>query len=480
LAATTALFTRLVFHEVSADFALFDLVPEGRNHWVVQVRSGDRLAAHALYWVVAELETSNAVRLAYADDDQLDEAGNRAVPRFKPDWSLELLRSVDYIGSCFAFSGELLYRATFAGVSWGAEGTYGLLLRLVDALERGETVRHIPALLCHHPASQPDQVLGVGSALCAHLERRGVSARVSKTASGVLRVSYDLLQQPLVSIIVPTRDSLEMLHTCLDSVFARSSYRNFEVVLVDNQSVEAATHAYFEAITTQAQVSLLHYAAPFNYSAMNNLGVAEARGEVICLLNNDTEVITPDWLEEMLGHLLQNGVGAVGAKLLYPDGRVQHAGDTVGPGGCAHHLHSFIDKNAPGYCSRAIAAQDLSAVTAACMMTWRWLYLQLGGFDEQQLKVAFNDVDYCLRVREAGYRVVWTPHAQLYHHESASRGKNNTPEKIKHSKKEADYMRKKWRHLMQQDPFYNPNCSYERPDFSLSNAPMVRKPWQRA
>jgi GT2 family glycosyltransferase len=271
-----------------------------------------------------------------------------------------------------------------------------------------------------------------------------------------------------------------MLHTCLDSVFARSSYRNFEVVLVDNQSVEAATHAYFEAITTQVQVSLLHYAAPFNYSAMNNLGVAEARGEVICLLNNDTEVITPDWLEEMLGHLLQNGVGAVGAKLLYPDGRVQHAGDTVGPGGCAHHLHSFIDKNAPGYCSRAIAAQDLSAVTAACMMTWRWLYLQLGGFDEQQLKVAFNDVDYCLRVREAGYRVVWTPHAQLYHHESASRGKNNTPEKIKHSKKEADYMRKKWRHLMQQDPFYNPNCSYERPDFSLSNAPMVRKPWQRA
>jgi GT2 family glycosyltransferase len=208
------------------------------------------------------------------------------------------------------------------------------------------------------------------------------------------------------------------------------------------------------------------------------MAVREARGDVVCLLNNDTEVISSDWLEEMVGHLVQDMVGIVGAKLYYPSGRVQHGGDLIGVGGVANHAHSFLRRADYGYCNRAVVAQDLSAVTAACLITWRHLYQELGGLDERQLPVAFNDVDYCLRVREAGYRVVWTPHAELYHHESVSRGQDLTPEKKKRAKREVAYMRKRWKKVLLCDPFYNPNLSYERADFSLSHAPLVSRPWR--
>src|SRR6185436_9610159 len=212
---------------------------------------------------------------------------------------------------------------------------------------------------------------------------------------------------------------------------------------------------------------VLRYEREFNYSAINNFAAREARGEVLLLLNNDTEVITPDWLEEMLGHLHQEGVGAVGAKLLFPHGQVQHAGDAVGPGGCADHMHEGIGRDDPGYCYRAVVAQEVSAVTGACLMTWKTLYQKLGGLDEKKLPVAFNDVDYCLRVQEAGLRVIFTPHAQLYHHESASRG-GRSPDR------EAGVMRRRWKSRMRHDPYYNPNLSYRTPDFSLSDMPRVK------
>jgi O-antigen biosynthesis protein len=223
---------------------------------------------------------------------------------------------------------------------------------------------------------------------------------------------------------------------------------------------------------------LLRYDAPFNYSAINNMAVAAAGGDIICLLNNDTEVIGGDWLEEMVGQLLQPGVDVVGAKLLYDNGMVQHAGDLVGVGGIANHAFAWLQGDEPGYCMRAVVAQEYSAVTAACLVTWRKRFNDLGGLDARHLPVAFNDVDYCLRVREAGGRVVWTPHAVLLHHESVSRGLDQSRAQKRRARGEAAWMRRRWKAALQRDPFYNPNLSHERPDFSLSHAPVVQKPWQ--
>ncbi|MGL4544208.1 MAG: glycosyltransferase, partial [Plesiomonas sp.] len=205
----------------------------------------------------------------------------------------------------------------------------------------------------------------------------------------------------------------------------------------------------------------------------------QARGELVCLLNNDTEVISPDWLDEMVSHLLRPGIGVVGARLLYSNGLVQHAGDAVGPGGCADHFHNGLAEDAPGYQRRAVSAQELSAVTGACLLTRKDIYLSLGGLEEQHLPVAFNDVDYCLRVGEAGWRVVWTPFAELFHHESVSRGVDMTPQQLARSQNELCYMKKRWAQRLRHDPAYNPNLSYDRPDFSLSHSPNVVLPWMK-
>lgn len=316
-------------------------------------------------------------------------------------------------------------------------------------------------------------------ALLAHLARSGVVGEVSETLPDCWRVRYLLTDiPPLVSIIVPTRDALELIRQCVGSLLKKTTYPRFEILVVDNQSVDCDALAYLEQIASHESARVLRYDLPFNYSAMNNMAVREARGEVVCLLNNDTEVISPGWLDEMVGQLVQSNVGIVGAKLYYPNGRVQHAGDLVGVGGVANHAHAYLQRDDPGYCNRAMVAQELSAVSAACLVTWRNLYQQLGGLDEKHLQVAFNDVDYCLRVRAAGYRVIWTPHAELYHHESVSRGKDNSPEKARRARREVAYMRKRWKHVMSHDPFYNPNLSNMRPDFSLGNAPMVVKLWR--
>ncbi|MCC2635367.1 MAG: glycosyl transferase family 2, partial [Ramlibacter sp.] len=295
---------------------------------------------------------------------------------------------------------------------------------------------------------------------------------------GCWRVRHPLPSQPpLVSIIVPTRDALALTRLCIDSVRRHTRYPRYEILLVDNQSTDADALAWMRSQDEAGAIRLLRYDAPFNYAAINNMAVQQAAGELVCLLNNDTEVMQPGWLEEMVSHALQAGVDVVGAKLLYPNGLVQHAGDLVGVGGLANHAHAFLPSDAPGYCDRAVVAQEYSAVTAACLLTWRSRYLALGGLDAAHLPVAFNDVDYCLRVREAGGRVVWTPHAVLVHHESVSRGKDLSRQQLRRARREAAWMRRRWRHVLGRDPFYNPNLSHERPDFSLSHAPVVDQPW---
>jgi len=450
----------------------------GTSAWVLRLRAGDVLPVHALYWLACAVADHPDSAIVYTDDDALNPSGRRCAPRFKPTWSLAHLRATNYFGNSVAVSGEML--ALVGGLDEVAcrHGLFEKILQIIDLKE--ENVIHLPAVLLHKGSDDcPDAAAWEMHAVQRHLVRRGIAATVSPTLPGCRRIRYQLPSSlPLVSIIIPTRDGLEILRRCVDSVLTKTTYARFEILVVDNQSRDPATLAYLREIEEHPAVRVLPFDRPFNFSAINNFAAGEAWGELLCLLNNDTEVITPDWLDEMVGHLMQDQVGVVGAKLFYPDGRVQHAGDTVGPGGTANHLHNRIARDDPGYCNRAAVAQDLSAVTAACLLTRRSLYFELGGLDARWLRVAYNDVDYCLRVRAAGWRVVWTPHSELYHHESVSRGKNDNWRKSLRSDFEAAVMRQRWRHIIRNDPFYNPNLNYRYPDFTPSRTPRCKKPWQ--
>lgn len=459
------------------DFASVPSVDSAARQWLLILPEGATLSPQALYWFAHEIVQHPDAGWIYCDHDALSASGERIDPVFKPDWSPELLRSANYIGAAAAVRADIWTAA--GGLGQEATSLHDVWLRVSERV-RGDQIRHVCAPLIHLPANlEPRFVASDPQAVARHLARLGVAAGVEPDRWGHCRVRYRLpTPGPLVSIIVPTRDRLDHLRPCVDSVLTQTTYRAFELLVVDNQSSDPATLAYLEDISGNEQVRVLRYDAAFNYSAINNFAVRAARGEIVCLLNNDTAVISPDWLEEMLGRLLQPKVGAVGAKLYFADGRVQHAGDVVGPGGCANHLHALLPGDAPGYQHRAVLAQDLSAVTAACLLTRRDVFLSLGGLNERDLSVAFNDVDYCLRLREAGWRVVWTPYAELFHYESVSRGKDVAPDRKARADREVAYMVGRWAHVMRHDPFYNPNLSYARPDFSLSHAPLVARPWE--
>jgi len=417
--------------------------------YVLFADAGDQLAEHALYWMAEALAEGGDIAMVYGDEDVVGASGSRSEPKFKPEWSPEHLRSINYVGRCAVFRRRELEAAGLEHALAG-DGGHALALSVAKLLAPGQ-IFHVPALLYHRSVSNPP-------------------ARPSP------RMRYSLPQKPpLVSILIPTRDALALLRKCIDGIEARSSYRNYEILVVDNRSSDPQTLRYLDGLAHR----VLRYDAEFNYSAINNLAVRAARGEVVLLLNNDTEVISADWLEEMLGHMHQEGVGAVGAKLYYADGRVQHAGDAVGAGGCADHFHVGIPGDAPGYCHRAVVAHEVSAVTGACMMTWKHLYERLGGLDERALPVSFNDVDYCLRLQQLGYRVVFTPHAELYHHESATRGRERTSEQEARAAREVRAMRRRWGRRLAIDPYYNLNLNYARPDFAVCDAPRVSKPWLR-
>ncbi|WP_230965272.1 glycosyltransferase family 2 protein [Burkholderia pseudomultivorans] len=466
--------------DLSGDWGrLIPAVP-ARDSWHLVIRAGVTLAEQALFCLAdAGIRTPDAAAI-YADHDVVGADGQLSDPVFKPDWSPELLRSTNYIGDAFVWNGRYAGRLPeFGGDVSDANVMHALLLALS---ELGSPMVHVPAPLWHMTPRNDERSDGAETvrAVAAHLRRVGVPAEVESTGPGRCRVRYPVAEPaPLVSIVIPTRDQLGHLRRCISSVLEKTRYGPYEIIVVDNQSAEPDTLVYLQSLQQLANVRVLPFDEPFNYSRINNMAITEAKGELVCLLNNDTEVISSDWLGEMVGLLLSDGVGAVGAKLLYGDDTVQHAGDTVGSGGCANHLHTGIGANEPGYAGRALVTQDLSAVTAACLLTQKSLYVALGGLNEKSLKVAFNDVDYCLRVRESGLRVVWTPHALLYHFESRSRGKDETPVQKRRAKSEIRYMSKRWAYALRHDPFYNPNLNYLQADFALSAAPSVLRPWSQ-
>lgn len=453
------------------------------SDWLILLPVGALLPAHALYWYAQEARAHPQAAVLFADEDALDEKGLRRDPVFKPDWSWAHARSSRFIGEAVALRADLLKLAGGVGRDELRHGSYDAVLRVLDLSPgHGGLVRHIPSILLHLPGRQANsgQREWAMAAVRAHLARQRINGRVEPAADGTWRVRHTLPgEPPMVSIVIPTRDSLALTRRCIESLREYTDYPRYEILLVDNQSTDPRTLAWMREQAALGTFRLLTYQREFNYAAINNFAVPQAQGELVCLLNNDTEVIEKDWLREMVGQLLQPGVDVVGAKLLYPDGKIQHAGDLVGVGGIANHAHAWLDRGAPGYCQRAIVAQEYSAVTGACLLTRRQRYLDLGGLDECHLPVAFNDVDYCLRVREAGGHVVWTPHAQLIHHESVSRGKDVSAEQQRRARREVAYMRRRWKEALKQDPFYNPNLSHERADFSLSHAPRVSRPWMK-
>lgn len=426
--------------------------------------------AGRLIWVAHQLRQNPDCLWIYGDHDLLDERGERHSPNFKPDWNETLLQSQNYISWCG------LWREHGAGrVPFDSAACHQWWLQLAKMCEPKQIV-HIPSLMMHLPARAliSDDFESLKDK--EDLLPSGVS--IEAAPHGVCRWRWPLpAQLPLVSVIIPTRNGIAHLRPCIESLIQKTQYANMEVIVMDNQSDEEETLAYLAHIEQVYGVRVISYNQPFNYSAINNLAVRNAHGDMICLLNNDTQVISIDWLDEMVSHLLRPGVGVVGAKLYYGNGLIQHAGDAVGHGGCADHFHNGLSANDHGYQRRAVSAQELSAVTAACLLTHKELYLALGGLDETNLPIAFNDVDYCLRVRDAGWRVIWTPFAELYHHESISRGKDVSKQQQIRAKSELRYMKKRWACALKHDPAYNQNLSYERPDFSLSRAPNIVLPW---
>jgi GT2 family glycosyltransferase len=437
--------------------------------WVFCLRPGDVLRPHAL----AELGLAAAdpiPEIVYSDEDRLGLAGREA-PYFKPDWSPDLLRSWNYLGRLTAFRTDGLRR--LGGWREGLRARdHDLALRATEALA-SEKIRHVPKVLVHaadgpDPSAPDETVAASALAVAEHLRRTGREARVEPVPGrSVLRLRYALpAPPPLVSIVIPTRDRLALLRGCVGSILEKTAYPAFEIVVVDNASQEPETLAWFQRVAAEGRVRILPYPDAFNFSAINNFAVAQAQGEVIALVNNDIEVISPDWLEEMAGHALRPEIGCVGAKLLYPDGRVQHAGVVLGLGGLAGHAHKGLPGTEPGYAGRAVAACNVSSVTAACLVVRRSVYEEVGGLDEA-LAVAFNDVDFCLKVRERGYLNLWTPFAELYHHESASRGPETRRPQAERFAREIQVMKRRWGPQLRRDPYYSPELTVLREDYSL-------------
>jgi glycosyltransferase involved in cell wall biosynthesis len=457
------------------------------GEFVALVDHDDVLPRHALLAVVHELNRRPDADIVYSDEDRVDESDRRYDPYFKPDWNPELFRGQNFISHLGVYRTALVRRV--GGFREGFEGSqdYDLALRVVEQTEPSR-IRHIPYVLYHWRAIRGSAARGTREKMYAHdaarrtvedhLVRTGVRATCEPAPDAEYhqRLRYALPEpRPHVTIIIPTRDRVDLLSRCVSSVISHSTYGHFDVVIVDNGSIEAETAAYFERLRVDERVSILREDEPFNFSRLNNRAAAGARGEILCFLNNDTEIISPDWLEELVGVACQPGVGAVGAMLYYPNNRIQHAGVILGLGGEASHAHQGLYKGAPGDHGRAVLTQTMSAVTAACMVIRKAIFDQVGGFDET-LAVAYNDVDLCLRLGARGLRTVWTPFAELYHHESVSRG-GDAGGARPGFRDEARLMWERWGHLLTADPYFNPNLSLKRTDFALAFPPRHTRRW---
>lgn len=446
--------------------------------YVALIAGADALPPQALFYIAKTITAHPDAPMIYSDEDKISERGIRYDPWFKCELNYELLLAQNSIGHSTVYRRDLINDLNGFSTDFEGAQEYDLALRALERIDPAQVI-HIPRVLYHQrrcAGQKSSAIAAARRAVAEHLARTGRGGTVEPVpeAPQYNCVRYPLPSVlPLVSIIIPTRDRADLLGMCLDSLLAKTTYTHYEIIIVDNGSVEAATQELFARLPND-RVSIIRDDAPFNYSRLNNLAVRQAKGDVICLMNNDIEILTPDWIKEMLSFAWQPDIGCVGARLWFPDGRLQHAGVMTGLGGVAGHPNKYFPKGYVGYFGRAVITQSMSAVTAACLMIRIEVWEQFQGLDEN-LAVAFNDVDFCLRVKAAGYRNVWTPAAEMNHHESASRGNETSPEKQARYAQEIALMKARWGDALANDPAYNSNLTMEHDDFSLAWPPRSHK-----
>ncbi|SFL27781.1 glycosyltransferase family 2 protein [Lysobacter sp. cf310] len=457
-----------------------DAIDLARGNYLGFLDHDDELSERALAEVARAIGEHADAQLLYSDEDKIDRDGRRYDPHFKPAWNPELLCAQNYICH-FAVIRADLVRAV-GRLRPGFEGAqdHDLVLRCVERL-RDEQIVHIPKVLYHWRAVQGSTAMGGDHkpyaleagrrAVDEHLARMGRPSRVEVTPHQYYRPIRRLgAESPRVTVIVPTRDRVDLLRKCVESVLARTEYPDFELMVIDNGSIHAETLSYLDELRARPRLRVVEYPQPFNFSAIVNYGVRQGAAEVLCLLNNDTEVIDAHWLSELVSYAARDEVGAVGCMLYYPSDTIQHAGVILGVGGVAGHAHLHLQRGSNGYLGRAGVVHNLTAVTGACLAVRRCVFDEAGGMDEE-LAVAFNDIDLCLRIDALGYRNVWTPFAELYHHESASRGLDSAPDKRARFQVECETMIRRWGEVLFNDPAYNPNLSLDSFHFELAFPP---------
>lgn len=434
----------------------------------------DLLTPDALYEVVKVLNEDRNIDFIYSDEDKTDENESEYFdPNFKPDWSPDTLMSYNYITHFTVFKKTLLDEVGNFNSEYDGSQDYDMFLRLT---EKAKKIYHIPKILYHWRVHKNSTASGISAkkycidaakkALEKKLERNKIEGKVKNGLfPSSYKVEYKIIGNPKVSIIIPNKDEVKTLKKCISSIEKKSTYKNYEIIVVENNSTDEKIFDYYNEISKNEKIKVVKWTEEFNYSAINNFAVKQSSGEYIVLLNNDIEIISKSWIEEMLMHAQRIGIGCVGAKLYYPDDTVQHAGVIIGIGSVAGHSHKYFNRYEDGFVGRLKIVQNLSAVTAACLMIKKSIFNEVGGLDES-FQVAFNDIDFCMKVRQKGYLNIFTPYAEMYHYESKSRGLEDTPEKVKRFNGEIKRFEEKWG-LWQRDPYYNENLTLLKEDFSL-------------
>ncbi|WP_289027936.1 glycosyltransferase [uncultured Paraglaciecola sp.] len=446
--------------DIACDFVVIDGISSIQRTEnsvpLLLLNQGDVLHSQALAIITRQVLEG----VLYTDSDEINDESERCNARMLPAWNPDYQLSAGYIETAIVILPKIMdmfcvsnHVSITAFVACLCDNKFDI------------AIKHLPLSLVSYSDSNKRKLKDL-KALVGIIESIGASAKLDRNYL-VNKVHWPINKNPLVSLIIPTKNSKNLVQNCIESILSKTSYTNYEILLIDNNSDEKESLEYFALLSSHPKVTVLKYPYPFNYSAINNFAVKHAQGSVVGLVNNDIEVISPDWLHFMVGHVLREDIGCVGAKLLYPDNRIQHAGVVMGYGGGAGHAHKYFPRYHPGYLNRLIASHNFSAVTAACLLVKKSDYLAVGGLNETDLTVAFNDVDFCLRVLESGRRNIYCAEAELYHHESISRGLDDTTQKRARFESELVYLQETWHAYIEHDPAYNPNLTLKRENFSI-------------